>query len=89
MENALFASNFDTKIKQQLWDTYVNKQKNFKSIKHFKASVSSFYNHEDEKQCELFVKDFFNDVEVVFDTAHRDYAEAFFLNLSPTFLCNP
>ena len=56
---------------------------------HFKASVQNFYNIEDEKQCAYFGAKFFTSVEEVFATKHRDYAEAFFANLSPTFLGDP
>lgn len=83
-KNALDAA--DPNGKDALWRAYVRNEKHFPSMLHFKASVQNFYNHEDEKQCAHFADKFFDCLKEVFETKHRDYAEAFFINLSPTFL---
>lgn len=54
---------------------------------HAGASLASFYNMDDPKTIEHFDDKFFDRVEHVFATSHRDYAEKFFVNLSPAFLC--
>jgi hypothetical protein len=78
------ASESDRKSKDKLWNAYITPDSDyFKSMHHFKASVPNFYNYEDKSMCEHFGKLFFRDLEKVFATQHRDYAEAFFVNISP------
>jgi hypothetical protein len=88
MKYACEASENDRKSKDKLWAAYITPNSDyFKSLHHFKASAPSFYNYEDKSMCEHFGNLFFRDLEKVFATQHRDYAEVFFNNLSPaTFL---
>lgn len=88
-KNAVEASDSSIATKERLWMAYVNNEKHFSSMPHFKASVQNFYNLEDETQCGHFGDKFFQSVESIFATKHRDYAESFFVNLSPAFLAHP
>jgi hypothetical protein len=84
MKYACEASNADRKSKETLWTAYITPNSTyFKSLHHFKASAPNFYNYEDPETCIHFGKLFFRDLEKVFATQHRDYAETFFVNLSP------
>lgn len=54
--------------------------------KKLEASAKYFYNYSNRTQCEAFADLFMNNVELVFNLHHRDYALQFFMHLSPTFL---
>ena len=74
----------DEAEKEQLWKDYVEGKK-YKQ-KEFGASASVFYNWRDEKMIRKFGERFFDDVEKVFETQHRDYAQTFFWRLLPVVL---
>lgn len=56
------------------------------NVKGLEASVKHFYNFSDLQQCEEIANHFYESIESVFSTHHRDYALTFFSYLSPTFL---
>ena len=88
LKAACEASNCDNVSKDTIWAKYLKGDEEFKTTLEFRWSVSNFYNHEDEAQCQNFGERFFQDVEEIFNKHHRDYAEAFFVHLSPAFIYN-
>lgn len=89
-QQACLAADSNLEAKEKLWTHYVtNGDKYFASMLHAGASLAPFYNMDDPKSIEHFGDKFFDQVEHVFATTHRDYAEKFFVNLSPAFLYRP
>lgn len=78
------ASSLDTAKKQKLWDSYLEREQWKQQA--FMASSAHLLNKGDRKQCELFADQFFEKVEHVEDSFHRDYFLNFFNNLNPSFL---
>ena len=70
--------------KQALWLRYVNKE-GF-SPQQFGYSSNAFYNKSNTDQCMHFAAKYFEVIQDVKEKQHRDYGQAFFLNLSPSFL---
>lgn len=48
--------------------------------------MTGFYNRSNLSQCELYATKYFEQIEFVKETYHRDYAQVFIKSLSPTFL---
>ena len=56
---------------------------------YFESSVSFFLNTNERQDCAEYADLFFDQVEFVELNFHRDYFEAWFLNLCPSFLRKP
>lgn len=82
-QNLFETANYDPISKKRIWDSYVKGELNQKQ---FKESSKHFYNIDDEAMCIEYGDKFFEVIEKIFSTQHRDYANTFFHNLSPTFL---
>jgi hypothetical protein len=60
MKYSCEASDSDRKSKDMLWAAYITPNSDyFKSLDHYKASVSFFYNYEDFPMCKHFGELFF------------------------------
>ena len=82
-EQGCLSANYEDAAKLAVWESYVKGSFN---VKFLEASSRHFYNYLNVAQCQDFADHFFDSIESVFATHHRDYAQAFFLQLSPTFL---
>lgn len=67
--------------KAELWEAYIKKEKF--SNQQFQYSSASFRNRSNKAQFMKYADLFFEKIDFVKTTYHRDYAEVFFQNLSP------
>lgn len=56
------------------------------STKHLAASAAHFYSKTDDELNYKFADKFCDQIESVFANTHRDYSNAFFVHLCPSFL---
>jgi len=70
--------------KSKLWDLYITNKELSQDM--FDFSSGFFFDKSQEAHCEQYSQQFFEQVEMVFGTYHRDYSKIFFHNLSPTFM---